>query len=88
MTVSVPRHLIQSPSSQKANTTTTSRYASIVQEIKSLPVNDDTPSKPSPTLNANAECSVTTKRTQVKTPLVANKRRQTRSQAVTHTVEE
>ena len=46
-------------------------------------VNDDTPSKPSPTQNANAEYSVTTKRTQAKTPPVANKRRQTRSQAVT-----
>ena len=46
-------------------------------------VNDDTPSKPSPTQNANAKCSATTKRTQAKTPPVANKRRQTRSQAVT-----
>ena len=50
---------------------------------KTFRQHDDTPSKPSPTLNANAECSVTTKRTQAKTPPVANKRRQTRSQAVT-----
>ena len=36
-------------------------------------VNNDMPSKPSPMQNANAECSVTTKRTQAKTPPVANK---------------